>query len=134
MSVSMFDQFFKANQAFNFFEPIFELNKITMRLYGDAAKEQTKAINELLRCHAEQLQQLSHAKRWEEIMEIQANWAANAASPLNELTQAMIESCMNMNSHYAKWLEKGFQKASDINEEKESNLSEKTAHQTHHKR
>ncbi len=74
MSAPMFDQLFKSNQSF--LQPMLELNHIAMRLYGDVARENLKVINELAVCHAEQLQQLSQAKRFEEVMEIQAGWAA----------------------------------------------------------
>ncbi len=107
MSAPMFDQLFKSNQSL--LQPMLELNNIAMRLYGDVAREHIKVINELAVCHAEQLQQLSHAKRWEEMMEIQGQWAAKVSAPLNEYAQHMIDSSLEASSIYSKWMEKNIE-------------------------
>lgn len=109
MSASMFDQWPQANQSF--LEPLIELNNINMRIYGDVARENIKAMNDLVLCHAEQVQQLSQAKKLEEIMAIQANLITNASKPLNTYAQHMLNTMLESASIYSKWLEKGYQKA-----------------------
>ncbi|MBI2791592.1 MAG: phasin family protein [Gammaproteobacteria bacterium] len=109
MSASMFDQWPQANQSF--LEPLIELNNINMRIYGDVARENIKAMNDLVLCHAEQVQQLSQAKKLEEVMAIQANLITNASKPLNTYAQHMLNTMLESASIYSKWLEKGYQKA-----------------------
>lgn len=107
MSASIYDQLLKSNQPL--LQPMLELNNIAIRMYGDVAREHVKVINELALCHAQQLQELSHAKKWEEMMEIQAQWAAKVTEPLNEYAQHMIDSTLEGCANYSKWLEKNIE-------------------------
>jgi hypothetical protein len=88
-----------------------ELNNINMRLYGDVARENIKAINDLVLCHAEHVQQLSQAKKLEEVMAIQADLITNVSKPLNTYAQHMLNAMLESASIYSKWMEKGYQKA-----------------------
>ncbi len=83
---------------------------MTMRLYGDVSKEHIKMVNDLMLCHAESLQDLSQAKKWEQIMQIQGDFLAKVAIPLNEYAQHMIDATLEGNSNYSKWLEDNFEK------------------------
>ncbi len=103
MPASMYDQLLNPPSAF--LAPLLALNEMTMRLYGEVSKEQIRVINELLLCHAEQLQELSQAKKVEQMVQIQGEFMAKAAGPLNAYAQHMIDALLEGNAGYAKWLE-----------------------------
>ncbi|MBS0288169.1 MAG: phasin family protein [Proteobacteria bacterium] len=106
MSSSMFDQL--TNPQKSLLGPWLAFNEMAARLYGEVGKEQVRIVNELMHCQAEQLQQLSQAKKWEQMMEIHAQWLAKAANPLNDYAQHMIDTFLASNADYTKWLEENY--------------------------
>lgn len=122
----MFDQF--SNPQKSLLGPWLAFNEMAMRLYGDLGKEHVKVINELMLCQAQQIQQLSQAKKFEQMMEIQAQCLAKAANPLNEYAQHMIDAFLASNADYTKWLEENYSEQAQFIKEsiKETkNLQEK---------
>ncbi len=112
MAASMYDQMMNPHKTF--LGQLLAFNEMAMRIYGEAGKEQIKVMNELLLCHAKQIQDLSHAKKLDQMMDVYAQGLSNVATPLNDYAQYMIDAVLECNANYSKWLENNYQQHSQI--------------------
>ncbi|MGD9591377.1 MAG: phasin family protein [Candidatus Berkiella sp.] len=108
MPASMYDQLLNPQKSF--LAPMLAFNNLALRLYGAVGKEHCKMMNNLMHCHAQHLQDISQAKKFEEMMQLHGEYLAKTAAPLNDYAQHMIDTILESNERYAKWLEENFQK------------------------
>ena len=110
MAFSYFDQFSQMPAKFMNMEPFMAATGITTRLYSDIARENLKAMNELMQCSVEQLQGLSNARGLEEVVSVQSK-AINKATPqLFQHAQQVLDLMMASATEYSKLYEKNFAK------------------------
>lgn len=101
---SMFD---KWPQAASFsLEPFLEFNKISTNIYSKIARENLQAVNELMQCNTELMQGLSHIKRFDEVMNVQAHWIQKVMPIFFEHTKHRTEIMMESVSEYQQLLTK----------------------------
>jgi len=88
-------------------EPLMELNGITTRMCTDIARQNLKTMNDIMQCHAEQMQGMSHARGMEDMINAYSRWCAKVSAPLTQHTQNVLDTMLESASEYSKWWEKG---------------------------
>ena len=114
MATSYFDQLSQNPNKFMNMEPVFAFNGITTRLYSELARENIQMMTELMQCGVEQMQGLSHARGFEEVMNVQSKTMAKATPQIIEHAQHMLDAMMTSATEYSKLFEKNVGKVCQV--------------------
>lgn len=123
MSTPYNDQWSQSTK--NLFEPLIELNSITTRMCSELARENLKAIHDLMQSSAEHMQGLSHVRGFEDVMSVQARAVANITPKVYQYSQQILDTVMEGISEYNKFFERSMFHA--VKEAK--TMQEKTYHE-----
>ena len=87
-------------------ETLMQMNAISMKIWGEVAKENLQAMTDFMQNYAEQMQDLSHAKGPDDVMRAQARLASKNGPQLFQRSQRLLETLMESTTEYQKCLKK----------------------------